>query len=564
MPKRLLLIFAMISILLAGCGSSPLEDFERRVGQAMRAPVSVPSAALPMGSLRRVAFSAPTGSDSESITPDQLFDWAEATYPQFFPSREKTLTWSNYQFRYYKDTDVYLAVENGTKVVALGKPTGNEVVVLGEINNFSKVVTQYKPWTNIQKRADIVLSSIGIQTGESTYQIIKAADLNSDGYDDLIITGQSLYPGIPLVSDVAPNVPFHRLPVLLLYYNPKTEKFEPNPSDDKPLMYTGTSASVQDWNRDGLPDILIIGSGPDQGPHCGEPMILLLNTANGFRNRSDLLPQINIRRDQIVEIDLDQDNYKDLYLFSDGWIVPDRDPSRCPYAELPGVNKELEILNTTRGIVVNDPWWNPVSRCGSGPCQMMGHVVRDFDLDGKPDVLITAFDTKTKLSRIEIYLNKGRSNQPSQFVLAQASDWADTMMGAVTIQNNTLWVRAQRSDYSQAHTRYYDLTSLKEQTRTALESTNNLGCVEFSDVDLDNDGQLDLVCRNLVSFTETINRSPRAWLNKNGKIEAIDLSLIPIGHGQSFQSINLKGLKQFVYLGPFMSHSPNITIYTLQ
>jgi hypothetical protein len=470
MHKCLLLTYIVIALLLTACGSSPLEDFERRVGQAMRAPVSVPSAALPMGSLRRVAFSAPTGSDSKSITPDQLFDWAETTYPQFFPSREKTLTWSVYQFRYYKDTDVYLAVENDTKVVALGKPTANKIVVLGKINDFSKEVAQYKPWTKIQKRADIVLSSIGIQTGESTYQIIKAADLNSDGYDDLIVTGQTLYPGIPLVSDVAPNVPFHRLPVLLLYYNPKTEKFEPNPLDDRPLMYTGTSASVQDWNRDGRLDILIIGSGPDQGPHCGEPMILLLNTPNGFKNRSDLLPQINIRRDTIVEIDLDQDNYKDLYLFSDGWIVPDSDANRCPYRQLPGVNKELEILNTSAGIVVNDPWWNPVSRCGSGPCQMMGHVVRDFDLDGKPDVLITAFDTKTKLSRIEIYLNKGRSNQPSQFVLAQASDWADTMMGAVTIQNNTLWVRAQRSDYSQAHTRYYDLTSLKEQTRTALES----------------------------------------------------------------------------------------------
>ena len=136
MPKRLLLIFAMISILLAGCGSSPQEDFERRVGQAMKVPASNPTATSPMGSLRRVAMSAANTNDPTSITPDQLFDWAEATYPQFFPSREKTLTWSVYQFRYYKDTDVYLAVENGAKVVALGKPTNGALIELGSLIDY--------------------------------------------------------------------------------------------------------------------------------------------------------------------------------------------------------------------------------------------------------------------------------------------------------------------------------------------------------------------------------------------------------------------------------------------
>ena len=67
MRKRLLLIFALISTLLAGCGANPQEDFERRVGQAMRAPDSDPTATSPMSSLRRVALLAAAIKSSQEF-----------------------------------------------------------------------------------------------------------------------------------------------------------------------------------------------------------------------------------------------------------------------------------------------------------------------------------------------------------------------------------------------------------------------------------------------------------------------------------------------------------------
>lgn len=76
MSKCLLLIHIVISLLLAGCGSSTQEDFANRVGQAMRAPTNDLTTASSLGSLRRVAMSAATSIDATSITPDQLFDWA--------------------------------------------------------------------------------------------------------------------------------------------------------------------------------------------------------------------------------------------------------------------------------------------------------------------------------------------------------------------------------------------------------------------------------------------------------------------------------------------------------
>jgi hypothetical protein len=130
-------------------------------------------------------MSAATTVDTTSITPDQLFDWAEATYPQFFPTREKTLTWSVYQFRYYKATDVYLAVESGTKVVALGKPTGGELLLLGDIATFASAVT-----------ASWILKSFTIADSSEYYksmcaspsmQFVIPVRLNDDAMMDFIV-----------------------------------------------------------------------------------------------------------------------------------------------------------------------------------------------------------------------------------------------------------------------------------------------------------------------------------------------------------------------------------------
>ncbi|MCK4493537.1 MAG: hypothetical protein KAU26_05745 [Methylococcales bacterium] len=54
---------------------------------------------------------------------DKLFDWAEATYPQFFPNKQSSVTLQGYYVRYYPQTDVYIGVKEGI-VYVLGKPFG--------------------------------------------------------------------------------------------------------------------------------------------------------------------------------------------------------------------------------------------------------------------------------------------------------------------------------------------------------------------------------------------------------------------------------------------------------
>jgi hypothetical protein len=184
-----MMLSALIALMLTGCGSSPQEDFAQRVGQAMKAPASDSTSSTVLTTMRRVAFAAANVPDTPSITPDQLFDWAEATYPQFFPTKEKTLTWSVYQFRYYKDTDVYLAVESGQKVVALGKPTQGNFLELGNLSVFTQPVYEYSV-TAKSNPINLNKNSFQIDFGEDVSEVYftDAHDVDKDGVDDFVIS----------------------------------------------------------------------------------------------------------------------------------------------------------------------------------------------------------------------------------------------------------------------------------------------------------------------------------------------------------------------------------------
>ena len=189
MRKLWMMLFALIALILTACGSSPQEDFAQRLGQAMKAPVVDSTPTTVLTNMRRVALASANVADTPSITPDQLFEWAEATHPQLFPTKEKTLTWSVYQFRYYKDTDVYLAVENGQKVVALGKPTGGTLLELGAMSLFEPQIVSF----GIQQT---VLNSFTIPDPAAYYKdqcefpnisFVIPVKLNSDQLVDFIV-----------------------------------------------------------------------------------------------------------------------------------------------------------------------------------------------------------------------------------------------------------------------------------------------------------------------------------------------------------------------------------------
>jgi hypothetical protein len=133
----------VVTFFLSACGGGLQEEFGLRLDQSIKSgPVKSAKTDPSLAQLHFSVFASSGRLNTASITPDQLFDWAEENYPGLFPTKENTSEWGTYEFRYYGGTDIYLAVEGGKNVVVLGKPTGDVLVQLGDLSAFETQVHQ--------------------------------------------------------------------------------------------------------------------------------------------------------------------------------------------------------------------------------------------------------------------------------------------------------------------------------------------------------------------------------------------------------------------------------------
>lgn len=78
----------------------------------------------------QLAF-ATIASDTE-----KLLNWAERSFPQFFPSHQATQSIEPWIFRYYPETQVYAGVNKSDRnVYVLGGPWGNNPAVIDTLSN---------------------------------------------------------------------------------------------------------------------------------------------------------------------------------------------------------------------------------------------------------------------------------------------------------------------------------------------------------------------------------------------------------------------------------------------
>lgn len=84
------------------------------------------------------ALSVSVNAAAQGSAPDdveRLFDWAETTYPEHFPTRMLTLREGPYRYRHYPLTGNYVGVA-GTEVYVLGPVGGGPLVKVGELGDF--------------------------------------------------------------------------------------------------------------------------------------------------------------------------------------------------------------------------------------------------------------------------------------------------------------------------------------------------------------------------------------------------------------------------------------------
>jgi chitodextrinase len=120
---------------LVGCGGGDAPAPLPPPAMASPAAAAMPMSVLPLRSAPAAAA---------SITPDQLMDWAETTYPELFPTVGKTAGFLDpYTYRFYS-TNNYIAVAPGAgevDVYLYGVVTGWQLAKLGPISNFTCMVT---------------------------------------------------------------------------------------------------------------------------------------------------------------------------------------------------------------------------------------------------------------------------------------------------------------------------------------------------------------------------------------------------------------------------------------
>lgn len=72
---------------------------------------------------------------ASAVNATNFFDWAESRYPQYFPGHRENQTWAPYIYRYYPETNTYLAVD-GINVRMFGPAFGPNIYAVGTLPQY--------------------------------------------------------------------------------------------------------------------------------------------------------------------------------------------------------------------------------------------------------------------------------------------------------------------------------------------------------------------------------------------------------------------------------------------
>lgn len=227
-------------------------------------------------------------------TNDELFDWAEGSFPALFPTHATTQAAPPFAFRHYPSTSTYLGTANN-EVFVVGPATAGTLVKAGSVPDFSCVAVKDNCYlsarklvglSNFDAKPDIPPQRIADlywqkstkrrpNTRENTWSPYTYGDFKGDGRLGIFMASEIYLTTEPLSQARPGQFEFFSQDAEGNFYSDST-------------LYAGTEGCIHprkaitaDFNGDGKPDVFVACHGYDAPPFPGEDSYIFLSSPSG-------------------------------------------------------------------------------------------------------------------------------------------------------------------------------------------------------------------------------------------------------------------------------------------
>ena len=431
--------------------------------------------------------------------------------------------------------------------VKVGDITYRQVAItIGKVLQVENFFNDDWKLTNIQQAGEIdfrayapaISPTSGKQMTSGWFFVLATGDLNNDGYDDIVIGPNVFDPNTTVgsqVNNVKLDLPWVKL--IVLFFNPLTKQYEINVElqSRMPTMQYAHNGIIKDFNGDGYTDFLAVGTGPDQGQPCGEPPVLMLGSAQGLYDASNLLPRYSGYAHQFAVGDFNNDGVTDFYIINNPWVPTDSSDSRillCEYRKFPGTNSSFILLsNKNKSWDIKETTFDSLASLFSKNPQVgfNGAKAADIDGDGNIDLILTGGNWSSFVDKVLFLKGDGKGNfnfnssfsindysggffAPDIGVINIDNEKNKSLVISMTNSSKSPWFGSEFKVLKFNGSNWSDTTSSHFLESKIID--NDSHCINVNFVDINNDGSLDLICTHWNTFqtNEKGKYHPRVWI----------------------------------------------------